>query len=42
MTNPQDQQVEEPLDAAEDDGSAQIQPEDGGQAESPPDKPDAQ
>lgn len=42
MTNPDDRQVEEPLDAAEDDGGAQIQPEDGGKAEPPPDKPHAQ
>jgi hypothetical protein len=31
---------EEHLDASEDDGSAQLQPEDGGYAESPPDELD--
>jgi hypothetical protein len=41
-TKPNEHQYEEEhLDAAEDDGSAEIQPEDGGKAESSPDKPDA-
>ena len=39
MTNPEGTGTEEHLAAEEDDGSAQLQPEDGGSADSPPDKP---
>ncbi|BBZ29105.1 hypothetical protein MMAD_34000 [Mycolicibacterium madagascariense] len=39
MTNPQEPRTEEHLAAEEDDGSAELQPEDGGSAASPPDKP---
>jgi hypothetical protein len=38
MTEPDDRRREEHLDASEDDGSAELQPEDGGTAPSPPDK----
>ena len=41
MTNPQEPRTEEHLAAEEDDGSAELQPEDGGNAASPPDKPSA-
>jgi hypothetical protein len=39
MTAPDQPRREEHLDASEDDGSAELQPEDGGTADSPPDKP---
>lgn len=38
MTEPGDGRHEEHLDASEDDGSAELQPEDGGTAPSPPAK----
>lgn len=36
-----DQRHEEHLDASEDDGSAELQPEDGGTAAGPPHEPEA-
>jgi hypothetical protein len=39
MTTPSERRSEERLDAEEDDGSAEFQPEDGGTAPSPPNKP---
>jgi hypothetical protein len=39
MTTPVERRAEEHLDAEEDDGSSEFQPEDGGAATSPPNKP---
>jgi hypothetical protein len=42
MSEPDGERREEHLDASEDDGSAQLQPEDGGTAEAPRNKPGTQ